>query len=185
MTLRSEKPEILKQLAAGCPEIEFLPAVAGEVSDAKRILEGDAEVSGYLVYLLGLGWADVPDVIAASWTADDLRRQSVRRVRAFLMSYAKAKRNMQQATDKSKAWRVAGVSSANPKDVADAANCLVCIDKLRRSTVLLIGRSPGPEMEAIQSAFGTKIIPLDFAALNDLYQAADKGEGAKVGRPLD
>ena len=173
------KSEILKQLASDCPEIEFLPAVAGEVADAKRILEGDAEVSGYLVYLLGLGWADVPDTIAASGRptiyVDNLYGGSGK----FLIAYAKARRNMQQATDKSKAWRVAGVSSRNPKDVADAANCLVCLEKVRRSTVLLIGRPPGPDVEAVQNVFGTKVVPLDFAPLNELYQAADKQKARK------
>ena len=173
------KDEILKQLAADCPDIEFLPAVAPEVADAKRILEGDAEVTGYLVYLLGLGWADVPETIASSGRptiyVDNLYGGSGK----FLIAYAKARRNMQQATDRLKTWRVAGVSSRDPKDVADAANCLVCMEKLRHSTVLLIGRPPGPEVEAIQSVFGTKIIPLDFAPLNELYQAADKEKARK------
>jgi hypothetical protein len=168
------KDEILKQLAVGCPEIEFRPAVAHNVADAKRILEGDAEVAGYLVYLLGLGWADVPETVASSGRptiyVDNLYGGSGK----FLIAYAKARRNMRQATDGLKTWRVAGVSSRDPKDVADAANCLVCMEKLRQSTVLLIGRSPGPEVESIQTAFGTKIVPLDFAPLNALYQAADK-----------
>ena len=59
------KKELLAQLQRSCPGIEFVPATAYSAEDAKKILEADQEVDGYLAYMLG-GWATAGQMIAAA-----------------------------------------------------------------------------------------------------------------------
>lgn len=54
-------------LAAGCPEIEFQPAILmDKPEDATAVLEKDAEVDGYLLCLQGLGWRNDVAKLAAT-----------------------------------------------------------------------------------------------------------------------
>jgi hypothetical protein len=107
------KKELGEKLAKALPEIEFLPVTAMNGDEAKRILEGDKEVDGYLVYTVGI-WSGAPQVIAAAGRptliVDDLYGGSGE----FLIAYASARRAGQ---------KVAGVSSSRFRDVVDAARC--------------------------------------------------------------
>lgn len=168
------KSELLAALKKGCPDIEFLPADAMSVEDAKKILEKDSEVDGYVVYMLGLGWAEVGETIAATGRptifVDNLYGGSGR----FLISSAKAKR-MNQNPDKAQAWKVASVSSSDLRDICAAVNCFACLKKLKQSTILRVGAGFGAAPEAIQNVFGTRVLPIDFVPLNDLYNKANAG----------
>jgi len=59
------KRRLTEKLRAGCPGTEFLPAVAYTADDARKILEADAEVDGYLAYMIG-GWAGAAEATAAA-----------------------------------------------------------------------------------------------------------------------
>jgi hypothetical protein len=59
------KRELTKMLRKGCPGVEFLPATAHNQGEAKKILEDDKEVDGYLIYMIGI-WTGAPQTIAAS-----------------------------------------------------------------------------------------------------------------------
>jgi hypothetical protein len=49
------KKALAAKLAQGCPGVEFLgPATVQNRQDAFKLLQSDAEVDGYLVYMLGL-----------------------------------------------------------------------------------------------------------------------------------
>src|SRR5579885_1059609 len=50
----SRKKELTERLRRACPNVDFLPVWAQEEADGKKVLEGDGEVDGYLVYLLGI-----------------------------------------------------------------------------------------------------------------------------------
>ncbi|NLH17678.1 MAG: hypothetical protein GX455_13965 [Phycisphaerae bacterium] len=166
------KGQILPALKKGCPDIEFLTVDAMSVEDATKVLEKDSEVDGYVVYMLGLGWAEVGETIAASLRptiyVDNLYGGSGR----FLISTAKAKR-MNQNPDKTKAWKVAAVSSSDIHDVCSAINCFACMKKLKQSTILRVGTGFGAEPEAIRNVFGTRVLPMEFTPLNELYNKAD------------
>ena len=132
------KKELSEKLAAALPEIEFLPATAMNANEAKKVLAGDKDVDGYLVYVVGF-WSGAPQVIAAAGKptlmVDDLYGGSGE----FLVAYAGARRAGQ---------KVAGVSSSRFDDVVDAARCFgmlkrgatadgfvaACTDKRKKGT---------------------------------------------------
>lgn len=158
------KRAILEKLRAGCPGIEFLPETAYDAADAKRILEGDREVDGYLAVLLG-GWAGAAMAIAETGRpvvfAGDLYGASGE----LLSSTAAARRRR---------LKVAAVSSSRFEDVIDAIRPLECLSRLRGAAILVVGAEPGPVGAAIEEAFGTKVVPIAFAEVNEAWEKADR-----------
>ncbi len=59
------KQTVLADLRRTCPAIEFLPVTAYNADDAKKILERDSEVDGYIAYMVG-GWAGAAETLAAA-----------------------------------------------------------------------------------------------------------------------
>ena len=58
---------VLKALEQGCPEVQFLPVrLMDDPKQAAEVLQGDAEVQGYLICLQGLGWGN--DIVKLSAT---------------------------------------------------------------------------------------------------------------------
>ena len=163
------KKEVTRKLQQACPDIEFLPATAHNVAEAQKILESDKEVDGYLCHMTGI-WTNVPQTIAATGRptifADDLYGGSGE----FLVAYAAARRN---------GWKVAGVSSNDFDDVAQAAKCFSCMNKLRHSNILRIGTGFGCSPEGVENVFGTKTIFREHGDLNEYYEKADKAEARK------
>ena len=111
------KKELAESLVRACPQVEFLPVTAMNGDEAKKVLEGDKEVDGYLVYMVGL-WTGAPQVIAATGRptlfVDDLYGGSGE----FLIAYAAARRAGQ---------KVAAASSSRLQDVAEAARCFALL----------------------------------------------------------
>ncbi|MGD8534764.1 MAG: hypothetical protein PVF66_02865 [Candidatus Aminicenantes bacterium] len=161
------KKEFLKMIRKECPDIEFLPVTARKDQDAKMILQSDAEVDGYIVYLAGCLWGNVPEIIASSGKPtvfiDNLFAGSGK----FLTGYARARRQ---------GLKVVGVSSSSFKDVVEAAGCIDCVNKLRHSTVLVVGGRPDKKIE---EHFGTKMQKIDFPEISDAYKKADRNEAKK------
>jgi hypothetical protein len=165
------KKELTERLCQACPRVEFLPATANNTEDGKKILEGDQEVDGYLVYMLGI-WCGAPQVIAASGRptlfVDDLYAGSGE----FLVQYAAARR---------KGLRVAGVSSTRFEDVVQAVKAFECIKKLRSSVILdVLDREPGAGARAIEEVFGTKVQRISSDQLNEAYNKADRTAAQKA-----
>jgi hypothetical protein len=163
------KKQLTAQLHKGCPEIEFLPTTAHNADEAKKILEADKEVDGYIMYMIGI-WTGAPQAIAASGRptifVDDLYGGSGE----FLIAYADAKR---------KGLKVAGVSSTKMDDVIQAAKCFECIKKLRSSVILRVGSGFGSAAKSIQEVFGTKVIVKTHEELDELYKKADRAEAKR------
>jgi len=105
------KKELLANLRQACPGVEFLPATAYNRADAKSILEGDAEVDGYLAYMIG-GWAGAAETIAATGRPTLFVGDLFGASGEILTAYAAARRNRR---------KVAVVSSSRLEDVAEAA----------------------------------------------------------------
>lgn len=163
------KKQLTAKLRKGCPEIEFIPITAHNADDAKKILEADEEVDGYLIYMVGI-WTGAPQIIAASGRptifVDDFYGGSGE----FLIAYADAKR---------KGHKVAGVSSSNFDDVIQAAKCFECIKKLRSSVILRVGGGFGCSPEGVEKVFGTKTVSKTHKELDELYRKADRAEARK------
>ncbi len=161
------KKEFLKMIRKECPDIEFLPVTARKDEDAKAALQSDAEVDGYIVYLVGCLWGRVPEIIAASGKPtvfiDNLFAGSGK----FLTGYARARRE---------GHRVVAVSSSDFNDAVGAVRCIDCIHKLRQSTALVVGGKPDKKIEEL---FGTKMQGIDFPEISAAYKNADSSQARK------
>jgi hypothetical protein len=162
----ARQQELTAALRQSCPYVEFLPATAQSAADAKRILEGDQEVDGYLVYMVGI-WTGAAMPIAESGRptlfVDDLYSGTGE----FLTAYAAARRRN---------LRVAGVASSRFADVAQAVKAFDCIRRMK-STVLLdvLDRDPGQTAKAIQQAFGAEVRRVSAEEINQAFARADRG----------
>jgi hypothetical protein len=164
------KKELTARLASDCPNIEFLPVTAMNATDARKILLEDADVDGYVIYMLGL-WPRAADVIAAANRptiyVDDLYAGSGE----FLISYAAARR---------KGLRVAGVASSRWEDVVASMRALEVMKRLRSAVILdVVDRDPGTQASAITDVFGTSVRRVSSAEYNDWYRRANPGEGSQ------
>lgn len=163
------KKELTEKLRKSCPDIEFLPATARNGNEAKKILEGDKEVDGYICYMIGI-WTGVPQTIMTAGKptifVDDLYAGSGE----FLVAYSAAKRQK---------LKVAGVSSSKFEDVVEAARCFGAINKLKSSAIVRVGSGFGCSGESVEKVFGTKVVNVDHKALDDCYKKADKNEAKK------
>ena len=165
----SRKKELTAKLQQDCPYAEFLPVTVQNADEAKKVLEADREVDGYLVYMVGL-WTGAPRTIAASGKptifVDDLYSGSGE----FLIEYAAAKRQ---------GLRVAGVSSSRFQDVADAVKTLDCLKRLRSSVIVdITARDPGETGKAIQQVFGTPVHQVSAEEVTEAFNQASPA-GAK------
>jgi hypothetical protein len=162
----SRKKELLAKLQESCPGSEFLSVTAYSADDARKILEADKDVDGYLTYMIG-GWAGAAETIAASGRptifAGDLYGASGE----ILLAYAAARR---------KGLKVISVSSSRFEDVAQAVKCLETLKKLRSSKILVVGGEPGDVGKAIEQVFGTKVVPIPFKQINDVYEKIDRAK---------
>jgi L-fucose isomerase-like protein len=113
----ARKKELLRRLQQHCPDVEFLPATAYSVEDARQILKDDAAVDGYLAYMIG-GWAGAAQTIAAAGRptlyVGDLYGASGE----FLVAYAASRRS---------GPKVAAVTSSRFEDVAEAVRCFALL----------------------------------------------------------
>ncbi len=63
----ARRNRVIEVLKAGCPDVEFLVTkVMDDPKHADEVLQGDAEIDGYLLCLQGLGWRN--DVVKLSAT---------------------------------------------------------------------------------------------------------------------
>ncbi|HUW18733.1 MAG TPA: hypothetical protein VMW16_05480 [Sedimentisphaerales bacterium] len=163
----AHKKQVLEKLRASCPNTEFLVVTAQKDDHAKEILKSDSQVDGYLLYMAGCLWGNVPETIAASGKpmviADNLYAGSGK----FLTGYAKTRRE---------GFKVIAVSSSNFQDLIDAVKCLECVKKLRSSAILVVGRKPDTEIE---QQYGTKVVPVTFEQFGEAHSKVNVIEACK------
>lgn len=164
------KKELTARLRQSCPGVEFLPATAHNADEGRKLLEADAEVDGYLVYMIGI-WAGAPMAIAAAGKPTLFVNDLYAGCGEFLIAYARARRQ---------GLKVAGVSSSRWEDVVQAVRAFETLKKLRASTILdVTDRTLGPTAQAITEVFGTPVEQVRSDEINAAYQRADRGEGRK------
>lgn len=107
------KKELTQKLTAACPGIELQPATVMNADEAKKLIESDPGVDGYVLYVVGI-WTGAAHVLTGTGKpavlVDDLYAGSGE----FLIANAAARRAGQ---------KVVGVSSARFADVADVVRC--------------------------------------------------------------
>jgi len=167
------KKVLTEKLRQACPNVEFLPATAMNADEGRRLLDTDAEVDGYLVYMLGL-WTGVGRLLADAGKrcifVDDLYGGSGE----FLGAYAAARR---------KGQKVVGVSSTNFEDVIQAVRVFETLHALKSDVILdVINRDPGATARAIQDVFGARVQQVKGDEINEAYEKADVAEGKKMAQ---
>jgi len=167
------KKELTARLRASCPNVEFFPVWAKDEADAKQVLAGDAEVDGYLVYLLGIPSNASRFICAANRptvVVDDLYGGTGQ----FLGTWPEAR---------AKGWRVAGVTSSRFEDVVEAVKGIECVAKLKESTILVtLGRDLGEGGKPFEETMGVKIRGLSAEQLDSAYRKADRTEARRSAK---
>ncbi len=164
------KKALTAQLQKACPNVEFLPATAVNADEAKQILENDAEVDGYVVYIVGI-WSRAPKTIYDSGRptllVDDLYAGSGE----YLIDISDAKR---------RGLKVAGISSSRFSDVVEGIKAFEVMKKLRCSLILdVTNGNPGARGTAVEELFGTKVKKITGEEISAAYQKADRAEARK------
>lgn len=159
--------EFVAKLRNACPAVEFLPSIVMSDADAEKLVKADSDVDGYLVYLSGCLWGGVPDIIASTGKPLVLVDHLFAGSGQFLISYGRIRRQ---------GAKVIPVSSSNMQDIADAVACMECLRKLRNSKMLVVGRDPDKNIE---DQFGTKVIAVEYALLQQAYNNADTRQTKK------
>ncbi len=169
------KKDLTARLTGSCPGVRFLePVTIKNRQEAYNVLEGDSEVDGYLIYMLGLwsggGSMAIAEAGKPALFVDDLYGGSGE----FLTAYAAARR---------KGLRVAPVSSSRFEDVVQAVKTFECLKRLRSAAILdVVDREPGSIAQAIRDVFGTRVQRVTSEELNGAYNSADAAEAQKAAR---
>jgi hypothetical protein len=153
----ARKEELTEKLRKACPDVEFLPVTVSSGGEAKKVLEGDRDVDGYLVWILGI-WSGAPKEIVASGRPTLLVDHLYGGSGEFLTEYAAARRSGR---------KVSGVSSSRIEDVAEAA---------RRFNMLKQGATAEAFVAACDERRRQTTPATDPACRPDQVQTRDVGE---------
>lgn len=164
------KKELTARLEQACPRIEFLPATAKNAEEAKKILEADGEVDGYIVYMIGI-WTGAAITIASANRPTLFVDDPYAGTGEFLTAYAAARR---------KGLRVAGVESSRFEDVVSAVKAFEAIKRLQSAVILDVQEgAPGAIAKAIEEVFGATVRQVTGEQINAAYGKADRAESLK------
>ncbi len=167
------KRELTARLRQACPGVEFFPVTASNAEEAKKILEADREVDGYIAYMVGI-WTRAPQTLAASGRPTLFVDDPYAGSGEFLIAYADARR---------KGYKVAGISSTRFEDVVRGIKAFECMKRLRSSLILdVTQRDPGMNARAIEEMFGTKVRQVPGDEINEAFAKADRAEGDAAAR---
>lgn len=162
----SKVAEYKQKLLAGCPDVEFrfLSTMVGSAEEAKRIVDEDPNVDGYLYFLVGCLWGNLSETLAQSGKPMIMVDHLYAGSGEFLTSYAWAHR---------KKLPVIPVSSSDFNDVKKALSYLVTMKLIANSTMLVVGAAPDTKL---QETYGIQVKGIDFSEINSRYNAVAKKE---------
>ncbi len=155
-----------KQLLAGCKDAEFrfMNTMIGTADEAKRIVDEDPNVDGYLYFLAGCIWGTLSETLAASGKPMIMVDHLYAGSGEFLTSYAASRR---------KKLPVIPVSSSDFNDVLKAVHYIVTLTLVKNSTMLVVGGEPDLKL---QETYGVKVKGIDFSEINNRYNAVPEKE---------
>jgi hypothetical protein len=158
----SKQKELLANLRAQCPYADFQPAAAENEAESKVILEKDAEVDGYMVFILGIPNRGAARAVAMSGRPTVLVDHLYGGTGDFLGLYGPARKAGKP---------VAGVSSSKFADVAQAVRALHTLKQMKGATILdVTKRDPARMTEAIRAAYGAEVVKISGTEINDRYE---------------
>lgn len=167
---KARKKQILTGLTKALPGIDFMPADVPTAAPAQKLLAEEKEADGYVVYILGIPSSAARPVVDSGRPTvliDDLYGGTGN----FLGTYAYARRN---------GLKVAGVSSTRFEDAVQTIKAFEVIKRLKSSVILHVGeRNRQAEIKAIGEVFGTKVLNIGAAEINECYKKADRAAAQK------
>ncbi len=167
----TKKKEFLAKVTAACPNVELLPATSMSAAESKAILEKDAEVDGYLVYLMGIPSYGAGTTIAMSGKRAVVVDHLYGGTGEFLGCAGPAKRQ---------GLPVAAVSSTRFEDVAQAVRALDAVTRMKNETIVCVSRRDRSKMEAgIRESMGAKVVTVPGQELNALYDKTGEKDGGE------
>lgn len=170
----SKKAEFLAKIKAACPNVEFLPATSMSADESKAILARDAEVDGYLVYLMGIPSRGAGTTIVLSGKRVVVADHLYGGTGEFLGCAGPALRQ---------GLPVAPVSSTRFDDIAQAVRALDAVVRMKNETILCVSRRDRSKMEAgIRDSMGARVLTIPGNELNALYDKVSEKDGADWGQ---
>lgn len=170
----SRKREFLANVTAACPNVEFLPETSMSAEESKAILERDAEVDGYLVYLMGIPSRGAGVTIAMSGKRVVVVDHLYGGTGEFLACAGPAKRQ---------GLPVTAVASTRFSDVAQAVRALDAVVRLKHETIVCVAKRDRANLEAgIRDSMGIRVVVVPGPELNALYDRTGERDGSEWAR---
>lgn len=167
----SGKREFLAKVTAACPNVEFLPATSMSAAESKALLEKDAEVDGYLVYLMGIPSRGAGAAIVMSGKRVVAVDHLYGGTGEFLGYAGPAKRQ---------GLPVAAVSSSRFDDVVQAVRALDAVVRMKNETIVCVSKRDRSKIEAgIRESMGARVVTISGPELNSLYDKVSEKDGAE------
>jgi hypothetical protein len=165
----SKKKEFLAKVEAACPNVEFLPATSMSAAESKAILEKDAEVDGYLVYLMGIPSRGAGTTIVMSGKRVVVADHLYGGTGEFLGCAGPARRQ---------GLPVAAVSSSRFEDVSQSVRALDAVVRMKNEAIVCVAKRDRSKIEAgIRESMGTKVVTISGTELNALYDKVSEKDG--------
>jgi len=160
-----QKARVKQALGEQCPQVEFLPVWIQNGEEAKQVIEGDAEVDGYLVYFVGCRGGG-PEMISLLGKAG---RPAVLADHLFAGTGNFLRANGQAREE---GWPMVGVSTSRLEELADVARCFTVLKKP--------GATPADFFAAADAVRRKSIAPAgDLSCAADAVRVADVGDCLK------
>ncbi len=165
----SRKKEFLAKIVAACPQCEFLPVTSMSAAESQAILAKDAEVEGYLVYLMGIPSKNAGATIMLSGKRVVAVDHLYGGTGEFLGNAGRAKREGRP---------VVAVSSTRFEDVSRAVCALDAVARMTRETIVCVGKRDRSQLvKDIKSSLGATVVTVPGAELNACYDKVSEKDG--------
>jgi len=160
-----QKGRVKRALREHCPQVEFLPVWIKNGEEAKQVMEGDAEVDGYLIYLVGCrgGGREMASFVGDAGRPAVLADHLFAGTGNFLGANGQARQ---------KGWPMVGVSTSRLEELAEVARCFTVLEKP--------GATAADFFTAADAVRRKRIAPAgDLSCVADPVQVADVGDCLK------
>jgi hypothetical protein len=165
----TKKKEFLTRLGSACPQIEMLPVTSMSAEESKAILAKDAEVDGYVVYLLGI----------PSYGAGSTIMMSGKKVVAIDHLYGGTGEFLGYAgAAKRQGLPLAAVSTTRFDDIVASVRALDAVVKMTNENIVCVARRDRGKLAGdIRTSMGATVTTVPGTELNGLYDKIGEKDG--------
>jgi hypothetical protein len=156
--------QLLAQLAPLCPEAELLPVRVMSKADADKVMAGDKDVDGYLVYVLGMRGGAAPLTEALGKAGRPMVVVEDHYAGPFSLGF--------NGRAEKAGWKAVCLATSRLQDVADAVRCF---QELRK---------PGAKADDFLAA-AKAVYKKNIARMGDMACTADPAPKCDVARCVE